>query len=522
MSPLSEPELTAALDRLVTAELVFRRGTPPEASYSFKHALVRDAAYESLLKSRRRQLHARIVAVLEECFPKRVENEPALLAVHCAEAGLAEKAVGYWYEAGQRALAQSAMMEAVAQLRRALELLAGLPLGPGRDRRELDLQLALGGALIAEIGWGVEETRRAYARARDLCRELDEIERLFPVLWGLTVYHINHAEMLPAVETAEEMLRLAECRDEVTLRLASHRAAATAYYHAGELTKARAHAEATLALYDRDRDRTLVYIYAADFRVLALSVLSLALLGLGYPDQASAARREAVAHARELVHPHSVGMALAFSGIFAFFARDFSDLLAHAEALMALAAEHGLQHYASKAALYRDCVQALAGGENAFERCRLGLAVHRVAGQEREVPICLTLMAEARRRAGRPEEALGLLDEPLDRLKRTREGWIEAELHRIRGELLLAQPKPDSNEAEACLRSALETARRQSAQMWELRAAQSLARLWIGQGKQRAARNLLAPVYGRFTEGFGTPDLQDAAALLRALGQGPC
>jgi predicted ATPase len=213
-----ETQLHAAIDQLVSSELVFRRGTPPDATYSFKHALVQDTAYGTLLKSRRQHLHARIAQVLEEQFPEMADNEPELLAHHCAQAGLADRAAAYWHEAAQLALARSAAAEAIAQLSRGLDLLQSLPDGPERDRRELDLQVAMGGASLAANGWGAPETGRAYARARELCERLGEIRQLFPVLWGLTVFHINRGEPNAGRGVAEEMLRLAEGRTMLLFR----------------------------------------------------------------------------------------------------------------------------------------------------------------------------------------------------------------------------------------------------------------------------------------------------------------
>jgi predicted ATPase len=277
-----EAELQSALDQLVAAELVFRRGTPSDVTYSFKHALVQDAAYGTLLKSRRQQLHARIVKVLEGKFPKTAETQPELLAHHCNQAGLIEKAVDYWYRAGRQSMARSAVTEAAAQLNKGLELLHCLPDGPERSRQELDLQVALGAAYLDARGWAAPEAGQAYARARELCREVGDETLLFPALWGLAVFHINRAELPKSVAAAEELLAMAERQEDVALRLASHRAASTAFYHFGALCRARFHLEETLKLYDRDWDRSLTFVYSADFRVNALSLLSLTLLSLGY------------------------------------------------------------------------------------------------------------------------------------------------------------------------------------------------------------------------------------------------
>jgi predicted ATPase len=515
VAPLRDNELQDALTQLVEAELVFRRGAPPEAIYSFKHALVQDAAYQSLLNSRRQQLHARIAQVLEERFPMTAEVEPELLAHHCTQAGLHEKAVAYWHRAGQRAFARSAAPEAVAQLSMGLEVLRGLPEGLERDRREVDLQAALGGALMTKAT-GAAEVGRAYGRARELCRGLGDTARLFPVLWGLTVFHINRAELPLAVEAAEEMLRLVGQDEDVAVRLGSHRAASTAFYHFGQLRRAQIHLEETLALYDRERTRSLSLVYRTDFRANALNILSLTLLGLGYPDQARTSSWEALAYARELAHLLSLANVLNVACQFDSLFRDVEALLAHAEALMTLAAELGSSEYRAGADAYRECARAKLGAEDALVPCRRSIAAYRATGQERTLPLRLSLLAEAYREAGRAEEGLSLLEEPLGRIGRTREGWIEAELHRVKGELLLALPVPDHAGAEASYRQAIAVAREQSAKMWELRAAVGLARLWHEQDRRAEARELIAPIYGWFIEGFDTPDLKAAKVLLNA------
>ena len=257
VSSLPEPELRGALDRLAAAELVFRRGMPPEASYTFKHALVRDAAHESLLKTYRQELHARIVQALEECFPETVDTQPELLAQHCVEAGRTERAVDYWQRAGQQALARSAMAEAVAHLTRGLEVLKGLPHGRERQQRELGLQLALGRASIAAKGFAAPETGRAYARARELCSDLGDVSEIFPVLYGHSVFHFQRGELAKSHEVARELLRLAEERGDTAAQVTGLRMVGHALYQLGELVESRGHLEAALALYDPVRDRSL-------------------------------------------------------------------------------------------------------------------------------------------------------------------------------------------------------------------------------------------------------------------------
>ena len=341
ISPVPEAELRAALGRLIAAELVFARGEPPEASYTFKHALVRDAAHESLLKTRRRELHARVARVLEERFPETAEAEPELLARHCAEAGLVERAVVYWQRAGDRALVRSAMAEAVAHLSRGLDALADLPGGAERQRRELALQLALGQASIAAKGFAAPETGRAYARARELCRELGDVPELFPALYGRFIVHFQRGELTVAHDAATELLQLAEDRGDEAARVTGHRIVGSALYHLGRLAESRSHLEKGLALYEPGRDRGSALVYALDTRVVCLFWLVHVLFAQGYPAQARARMAEALAYARELAHPYTLAYALSVACLFRGRHHPGPETRAEADELVALATEHG-------------------------------------------------------------------------------------------------------------------------------------------------------------------------------------
>jgi class 3 adenylate cyclase/predicted ATPase len=518
VTPLSGDELREALAQLAEAELVFRRGTPPEATYVFKHALVRDAAYQSLLRSKRQQLHARIVRVLEEHFPETVDTEPELLAQHCTEAGLAERAVDYWHCAGQRALARSATAEAVVQLTKGLEVLVGLPVGAERRRREIGLQLALGPALIAAKGYAAPETGRAYARACELCREADDTPELFPALYGQSVVHWQRAELAAAYELARELLRLAEERGDAAAEVVGHRILGAYLFQLGRLAESRAHSERALALYDPVRDQSSRFVYAIDSRVVCLLWLSQALLALGYPEQARARNGEVLVRARQLAHPNTIAQALLYDWTLHQLLRDRREAQEQAEALIALATEQGLPLWLAAGVVVQGWALAAGGrAEDGIAVIRRGLTDYRATGAELFSPYFLALLADAHGRADQAATGLSLLADALDGVDRTGVRWLEAELHRLRGELWLALPEPDQSGAEGCLRRALAVAREQDARMWELRAATSLARLWREQGKRIEARDVLAPVYGWFSEGFDTPDLKEAKALLEAL-----
>jgi predicted ATPase/class 3 adenylate cyclase len=518
MSPLPEPELRAALDKLRAAELVFVRGTPPEARYSFKHALVRDAAYESLLKTDRQRLHAGIVRALEKHFPETVNREPEVLAQHCTEAGLAEPAVDYWQRAGQQARARSAMAEAVAHLTKGLEVLEKLPAGVQRQRRELGLQLALGQVSVGAKGFAAPETDRAYARARELCSELGDNSELLPALYGQSVVHLVRGELTAALELARELLRVAGEHGDATARVTGHRMIGSVLCQLGRFVESRENFEAALVLYDPVRDRTSAIVYAIDSRVMSLSWLSHLDFILGQPEQALARSDELPAYTRELAHANSAAVALAWNCIFHQLRSNRQNAQEQAESAIALATEQGFPLYRAAGTVVRGWALADNGqAEDGIAEIRRGLADYAATGAELWLSYFLGLLAEAEGRADRAGAGLSNVDEALARVERTGVRWFEAELYRLRGELNLALPEPDQPEADACFTRAMAVAREQKAKMWELRATMGFARLRREQNRGRGARDFLASIYDRFTEGFDTPDLREAKALLDEL-----
>jgi class 3 adenylate cyclase/predicted ATPase len=519
VAPLGDNELRDALAQLCRSELIFCSGMPPEATYTFKHALVQDAAYRSLLRSRRQQLHARIVELLERDFPATIETEPEVLAQHCAQARLIRKAVAYWLKAGELAIRRSATAEAISQLKKGLELVESLPDDLERADLELELRTALGGALIAARGFGAPEAGAAFAHARELCRQLGRPPQLFPVLYGQYAFHLVRAELDRSLEIAEELLRAAQEQDETAPLVMGHRAVGFASFHRGELVPAREHLERALALYDPQQHRSLAFLYVFDPFVASASYLSWDLFALGHPEQARARAEAALARARELAHPASLGFALFFASALSQLAGDRRAVQERTEALLALASEQGFAYWAACALVLEGWL--LADREWASERIariRQGIAAYRATGAVHFDPYFLGLLAQAQRGEGQVPEAEETVTEGLDMVRRTGERYYEAELLRLRGELLLAKPMPDPIAAERSLVEALEAARRQRARMWELRAATTLAQHRRDQGRAREARDLLAPVYGWFTEGFDAPDLQEAKAMLDELG----
>ena len=510
--------LDGALDQLVRAELIFRRGTPPDAEYTFKHALVQDAAYSTLLRARRQQLHARIVRVLEEQFPGTGETQPELLAHHCTRAGLIEKGVTYRHRAGRHAMARSAMIEAVAQLAQGLELLADLPAGDERDHLELDVQVALGAAFAATKGFAALEVGRAYERARELCRQGTDHPELPAVLWGLYVYHLHRSGVHAAYDVAEELLRLAEQRGDPAACAVGHRSLAVGAMHRGNQQLALAHFELALALYDRIDHQSPVFLSVSNIRVASLNFIPLLLLWRGEIDQAIIRSRAALAAAEELGDAYTLSHVLHLNCWLNQHLGDSTTVRERAEAAMKLTAEHGFSLWEVCAAFWYGWALAASGEVTAGSaQMRSAIAAGKGLGAVNQVPFLLGLLADIRTQAGDPTEARDLLTEALGIVDRTQERWFEAELHRLRAEALLASSPCHSAEAEASLRHALAVAREQETKFWELRVATSLARLWRDHGKRTDARHLLAPIYRWFTEGLDTRDLKEAAALLAEL-----
>ncbi|MDK1491884.1 AAA family ATPase [Sinorhizobium sp. 7-81] len=515
-APLQTSEVEEALDDLIASGLVFRHGTPPQVTYSFKHALVRDAAYATLVRTKRQRLHAAIATAIEQRFPETVQTQPELLAQHYAEAGRLESAVNYCLRAGQAEIARSATAEAMTHLTRGLELLEGLPDDAARWRQELELQVALSVALMTAKGWAAPEVGRANARARELCERIGDKGRLFPVLYGEWVFHVVRAELEAGRKAGEELLRRAQEEQEASGETVGNRIAGTDAFLRGEIATAREYLERSLALYDPQQHRSLAFLFAQDPRVAGLSVLSWTLFALGYPEQAQARSNEALADARELSHRNTLGYALLYGCILSQLRGDWREARDRADSLITLARAQGSPHFLGAGAMVRGWTLAETGElPAALTQVREGLASWQMTGARFLVPFFLSLLARLETHAGGAKRGLDLLTDALDRAGATGERWFEAELHRLTGELMLQLPAFDRAEAEARLRHAAEVARGQSADLWELRAATSLARLWIVQNRFGDAHHLLAPLCGRFTEGFATSDLQSAQRVLR-------
>jgi class 3 adenylate cyclase/predicted ATPase len=514
-----QEQLENGLDQLAASELVFRRGSPPDAAYSFKHALVRDAAYQSLLKSKRQQLHARIAHVFEDRFPAVVETQPELLAYHLTEAGLDERAADAWARAGRAALDRSAMREAANSLSRAVSLLRGMPPSPDRQRRELELLGGLGVALTNTLGPASSEAEAAHERADRLSQELGDRKARFRACWNLwRVYNVR-AEFDSAVALGDALLAEAAADGDPDHELQARHALWSSHIYRGDLESGCHHVDRALTLYEVGRHGTQALTFGGhDARECALICGGNALFLLGYPERALARNTEGVAHAMALGQPQVVAHAHNWSSILLQLTGELEELDRRTTLLARLAEEHGLAMYSPEArilAAWRAVHQEQ--DRRAAEEMRNFLDRRAAMGTVFVHTYFLMLLADAWLGLGRPDEALAAIKEGLDRAEATGEHFCAAELHRLRARACLALDADDAPLAEAALDAALADARRRSSRIFELRAACDLARLWADRGERRNAHNLVAPVYGWFTEGFATADLKDAKTLLEDL-----
>ena len=512
--------LQERLAQLVDTELLYQRGRPPRARYTFKHALVQDAAYASLLKSTRQQVHQQVAQMLEARFPDMVETEPELVARHYTEAGCAAQAVGYWQQAGQRAMQRSANVEAIAHLRQGIALLTALPDTPARLQAELILQTTLGPALMATKGFAAPEVAATYHRARELCQQAEETPELFPVLWGLWLLYLGRAEHETARELAEQCLSLARRLDDPALLLEAHNALGLCWFYLGQLSQAHAHLEHGIRLYDPQQHHALAFRYGNfDPGVGMWIYAGWTLWVLGYPEQALERSNQGLTMAQNLEHPYTLARGLYWTALLHQLRREWQVVSERAETMITVATAQQVALMLAVGPIMRGWALAMQGqGAEGLTRLRQGLDAYRATGAEFQRPHFLSMLAEVHSIMGQPEAGLTALSEAMALIEKTGERYYEAELHRLKGELLLQHAAPEVSHAETCFQQSLDIARRQQAKSLELRAAMSLSRLWHQQGKRDEAYALLAPIYGWFTEGFDTADLQEAKALLEELG----
>ena len=520
-----ETELQPALHRLVEVGLLFRQGTPPNATYLFKHALVQDAAYGTLLREPRRALHARIAEILESQFADIAESQPELLARHYTEAGLAEKAVALWGKAGQRSVGRSALVEGIAQLTRALDQITTLPATPALRREEIRLQVALLPPLMFVKGWAAPETMAAVERARlliDKAEALGEAPEdpllLFSVLYG--IWNANNMAFNGEVvrNLAAQFAALAEKQGATVPVMMGHRLMGCALILTGDFAKGRTHLDSAIALYDPKEHRPLTMRFTGDTRELSLCFKAFSAWSLGHPDVALADVNRALKYAREIGPSPSLLLTLGLTSITQLLLGNYTAAKAQADEMIAVAEEKGALFMKNVGMAFQGCALAMIGkAVDAVQTITVAMTGHRSAGASIWVPFWLSYLTRAYSDLGNSDDAARCISEAITAVNTTGETWCETEVNRIAGEIALLSPQPDAAKAEAYFDRGLAIARQQQAKSWELRASMSLARLWRDQGKIDEARELLAPVYGWFTEGFDTLDLKEAKALLQEL-----
>jgi class 3 adenylate cyclase/predicted ATPase len=518
VSPLDAVSLRQALARLVDAELLYQSGKPPQARYVFKHALIQDAAYQSLLKSTRARYHEQIARAMEERLPETIETQPELLAHHYSEAGLVEQALPYWQAAGKRAVQRSANVEAINHLTRGLELVRTLADSPAHARRELTLLIALGVPLRAIKGFAAPDVGQAYARALELCQRDEDTSQLVPVLRGLWEFHELRAEYGPARELGEQLLALAGRTQDPGALLVAHDVMGDTLFWLGEFSEARSHLEQGAALYDVQERQSHIFLYGYDAGVACLGFGAWALWFLGYPDQALRRAHAALRVARELAHPFSLAFGLQFVAQVHHYRREYALARELATEVIAISREHAFPLWSGMGTIVRGWALAKEGrGLEGLAQVRQGIVEWQRTGFELEWPHFLALLAEAHETVNEPGEGLELLAQARAAADRTGEGFWDAELHRLHGELSLQVAPTETGRAADSFLKAIEIARRQQAKSLELRAVLSLSRLWQQQGKEDEARQMLTTIHAWFTEGHDTPDLREAKTLLGEL-----
>ncbi len=512
-------DLNRMLGELQLAEFIYEQPATGDIEYIFKHALTQEVSYNSLLIERRKLLHERAGQALESMFAGQLDDHLGELARQYGRSDNVAKAVEYLRRAGQQALQRSAHAEAISSLSAAIDLLQGLPDSPERIQRELLIQLALGPALMAVKGVVSPEVERAYTRARELCERVGDPPELFPALVGLCTVYLVRGELRTAYELAERLLQRAQRAREPALLMYARYSLGASSFSMGALVPAREHLEMAISPYDRERHRPLAFRYGGpDIEVRCLSVAAWTLWHLGYPDQALKRGNEALALAQTLSHPVSLGFAEYCFGVLRQIRREARATQEVAESMIALRAERGLTGFLLWATSLHGWAMAEQGRvEEGIALIQEGLAASRARGGGLYRPYFLCLLAEACMETGRLDDGANALTEALATADEYENRAFEAEMHRLKGELLLKRGDSNAAEAQSCFERAIEIARNQSAKLLELRATMSLARLLDKQGRRVEARTMLSEIYGWFTEGFDTADLKDAKALLDEL-----
>ncbi|MFL5284055.1 MAG: AAA family ATPase [Rhodopila sp.] len=516
---LPEAALAQGLDELVRKSgLVFCRGLPPDAVYSFKHALVKDAAYDSLLKGRRQELHRKLASVFEQRHATIQDTEPELLAHHYTQARQFQKAIPLWLQAGKLALKRIGLAEAIKHLERGLDLIAALPPSVERDGRELDMRTLLGTVWIALKGWAAQEVWNSLYPSFELARALNRNDILLPILWGLYIHVFCRGRVAESLHWVTQILDAAEACHDRTLLILGHQAATDSWLGLGELIKARDHAGRALELYG-EADVHLVDLLNQDPRTIASALAASCTWMLGYPEQAIAINNAKDIHARQRGHPFNLGWALTTGAMVFDHLREPKELLKRIEEAERVGRDNSLPVVTEILVPVFSGFGLIRLGqlETGIASLKRGIAAWEMSGGRVLSPYFKSVLTEGMAQSGDLDGALDLLEEIIVQIERP--GWEErrsyAETLRIKGWVLSL--KGDAAGAEQNYRASLDWARHQQAKSWELRTVMSLARLWQSQGRRQEAYELLAPVYGWFTEGFATADLQDAKVLMGEL-----
>ena len=511
--------LHQSLAQLTESGLAFQQGTPPEAVYTFKHALVQDTAYDSLLKRRRQELHAKIARAIEDRHPNVAATEPELLAHHYTEAKQPEKASPLWQKAGGLALQRMALIEAIAHLNKGMDLIAALSPSVERDGRELDLRTLLGTAWMALKGWAAQEVWDSFFPALGLANSLSRDAALLPIFWGLIIHVVCRGRVAESLRWVTQAMNAAETCGDQNLLIVGHHSAASAYFWLGDPIKVQEHADRLLALYSEERHAHLADVLNNEPKTLALALSAESAWILGYPERAVRILGAAHEQARRRGHLFNLGWALTKGAQVLDYLREPDELLKRVTEADRVGRENNLP-------FVTQCFVPLYSGIGLIRRGQVaegtallerGLSVWEQSGGRVASPGLKSVLAEGMAQAGDLAGALVLIDEAIAQIERP--GWEErhyyAEALRIRAQLLTL--KGDAEGAERAYIASLDWARKQQAKSWELRTATSYARLMREQGREREARELLAPVYGWFTEGFDTRDLKEAKKLLDEL-----
>jgi hypothetical protein len=519
VSPLRDNELQDALQQLVNSELIFRRSSPPEVSYTFKHALVQDSAYESMLKSRRQQLHGTIARAMEESFPEACENQPELLARHFAGAGIMESAIRYWCVAGNRALAQSALNEAISHFSAGLTAVDQLADSVGRARLELDSRLGLAAGYMASLGWSTPQLGELYPPALDLAERLGDKDSLFDSLFGIWGYQVIRGKYDEGRETVEHMVRATLGDEDSSHAMIRNFAAGLQMFWTGQFEGVQDYVDRTRHHYSVAEHGGIALRLNNDPLTAILCWEVHRLWMMGHPDQSLAASTECVEVSRSLGHPFNLAFAISICMAPNIYGKKLGDSLTRMDEVKKIGDEQNMplvRHCFFP--IWRGHLNIAAGDhETGYEELRSGIEIWVAAGAITLLPFAKMMQAVALLKMQRPAAAREIIEEALAIAAEGGERMHVPEIYRVRGEIALHDETPDEADAERDFRRAIDEAMSMCAKSWELRAATSLARLWQSQGKEQEAHDILDPDYDWFTEGFDTTDLKDAKALLEEL-----